>query len=76
MMIDPNVNALLAKIPNRYMIVNVAAARAREISQKAEDEELYLDDKPVTLALREIADGKLHIVPKNEEETEEPAAQD
>ncbi|MEA4822543.1 MAG: DNA-directed RNA polymerase subunit omega [Clostridiaceae bacterium] len=74
MMIDPNVTALLAKIPNRYMIVNVAAARARDISQQAEDEELYLDDKPVTLALREIAEGKLHIVPKIEEEKEENAA--
>lgn len=74
MLIDPTVTALLAKIPNRYMIVNVAAARAREISQQAEDEEIYLDDKPVTIALKEIAEGKLHIIPKTEEEKEENAA--
>ena len=62
MMMNPTLPSLLAKIPNRYMIVNVAALRAREIAENAEREEIYLDDKPVSLALHEIANGVLHVV--------------
>ena len=68
MMMDPTVTSLLKHIPNRYMIVNVAAQRAREISEKAEAEDTYLDDKPVSIALHEIAEGKLHVVAHKEEE--------
>lgn len=76
-MLQPSMNKLLAQIPNRYLIVNVAAQRAREIQQEAENnEDIILTDKPVTLALREIAEGKLRIIPKpaeDEEEEEMPA---
>jgi DNA-directed RNA polymerase subunit omega len=52
-------NELLEKVPSRYQLVNVVAARARKIATRAEREELMLEDKPVSIAIREIAEGKL-----------------
>nr|WP_325220954.1 DNA-directed RNA polymerase subunit omega [uncultured Oscillibacter sp.] len=46
-------------IPNRYMLVNVVARRARQIAEEAEVSGLHLEEKPVTLAIHEVADGKL-----------------
>lgn len=52
---------LLKDVPSRYMLVNVVAHRARQIASTAEDEGYPLEEKPVTLALNEIADGKLEL---------------
>ena len=41
------------------MLVNVVARRARQIAEEAEMTGLHLDEKPVTLAIHEVADGKL-----------------
>ena len=71
MMMDPTVTSLLKQIPNRYMIVNVAAQLAREISERAEREDQYLDDKPVSIALQDIAHGKVHVVMQAEEPQDE-----
>lgn len=70
-MLDPSMSELKARINNRYLLVNVTARLAREISQKAEDEEISLDNKPVTIALHEIADGEVTIVKTEEPETKE-----
>ena len=59
MMLDPPMNELLAEIPSRYMLVNVVAQRARQIASEAEDAGMPLDDKPVSIAIREVAEGKL-----------------
>lgn len=52
---------LLKDIPSRYMLVNIAAHRARQIASQAEDEGYPLTEKPVTLALDEIVEGKLDL---------------
>ena len=39
--------------------MNVVARRARQIAQEAEDNGEKMDVKPVTLAIHEVADGKL-----------------
>jgi DNA-directed RNA polymerase subunit omega len=52
-------NKLTANVPNRYLLVNVVARRARQIAQEAEDNGEKMDVKPVTLAIHEVADGKL-----------------
>jgi len=76
-MLEPTINELKDKMNNRYLLVNVAAHRAREIAQNAENEEISLENKPVTIALHEIADGELHVVEREDvveeavEETEE-----
>lgn len=59
MMLYPAMNDLLRQIPNRYQLVNVVAQRARQIAQDAEEQEILLEDKPVSIAILEIADGKL-----------------
>ena len=51
-------------IDSRYLLVNVIARRAREISIEAETEHIPLEDKPVTIAIHEVADGKLAAVVK------------
>lgn len=59
MMLYPAMNKLTANVPNRYLLVNVVARRARQIAQEAEDAGEKLDVKPVTLAIHEVADGKI-----------------
>ena len=58
-MLYPAMNKLTSYVPNRYMLVNVVARRARQIAEDAEENGIHLDDKPVTLAVHEVAEGKL-----------------
>lgn len=66
MMLYPAMNKLTANVPNRYLLVNVVARRARQIASEAEANGVALEDKPVTLAIREVADGKLTASLKEE----------
>jgi len=52
---------LLEKVNSRYMLVNVAARRARNISDNAEQTGYVLEKKPVSYAIEEIAKGELTI---------------
>ena len=65
-MLYPPMSELLKNVESRYLLVNVVARRARQISIEAEQEGYALDDKPVTLAIREVADGKLTASLKDE----------
>ena len=58
MMLYPAMNKLTEYVPNRYMMVNVVARRARQIAAEAEENGERLAEKPVTLAIHEVADGK------------------
>ncbi len=58
-MLYPAMSKLLSNINSRYLMVNVVARRARQISIEANQQEVHLTEKPVTLAIREVADGKL-----------------
>ena len=60
MMLYPAMNKLTSYVPNRYMLVNVVARRARQIAENAEEIGEHLDEKPVTLAINEVAEGKLN----------------
>ena len=68
MMLYPAMRDLLNKVPSRYKLVNVVAQRARQVASEAEGAGIPLDDKPVTIAIREVADGKLEL---NDEERDE-----
>jgi DNA-directed RNA polymerase subunit omega len=57
---------LLKNIDSRYLLVNVVARRARQISIEAEQVGTALTEKPVTLAIREVADGVLTASVKEE----------
>lgn len=65
-MLYPSMQSLLEHIDSRYLLVNVVARRARQISIEAEQFHEKLSDKPVTLAIREVADGKLTAYVKSE----------
>ena len=58
-MLYPAMNKLTGYVPNRYMLVNVVARRARQIAETAEETGEHLEEKPVTLAIHEVAEGKL-----------------
>ena len=62
MMLYPAMSELLSQVPSRYMLVNVVAQQARQIAQTAEDEGYPLVDKPVTLAIHQLAAGQV-VVP-------------
>ena len=58
-MLYPPVADLLKNVDSRYLLVNVVAHRARQIAVEAEAFQEELPEKPVTLAIQEVADGKL-----------------
>jgi len=57
-MLYPPVPELLQHIDGRYLLVNAIAKRARVISEEAEENHISLTEKPVTMAIHEIAEGK------------------
>jgi DNA-directed RNA polymerase subunit omega len=57
---------MLKNVDGRYLLVNVVAHRARQIAVEAEALQEELTDKPVTLAIREVAEGKLTATLKDE----------
>lgn len=65
-MLYPPMPELLKMIDSRYLLVNVVARRARQIAIESEQFGEPLSDKPVTLAIREVADGKLKAEVKKE----------
>ncbi len=62
-MLKPSMKELMNKVGNRYLLVNLAAQRARDIAQEAEENEEHLSDKAVKLALDEIAAGTVVYCP-------------
>ena len=58
-MLYPPVADLLKNVDSRYLLVNVVAHRACQIAAEAEAFQEELPEKPVTLAIQEVADGKL-----------------
>ena len=65
-MLYPPVADMLKNVDSRYLLVNVVARRAREIASEAEELQEELAEKPVTLAIREVAAGKLTATVKDE----------
>ena len=65
-MLYPPVADVLKDVQSRYLLVNVVAHRARQIAAEAEEFGEELTEKPVTLAIWEVADGKLSAGLKEE----------
>ena len=65
-MLYPPVADLLKNVQSRYLLVNVVAQRARDIAAAAEEVQEELPQKPVTMAIQEVADGKLSATLKEE----------
>lgn len=60
----------VARIPNKFQLVLVAAKRARQLANGAEPMVEWENDKPTVVALREIADG--YTTERILEEREQP----
>ena len=67
-MLYPAMSTLLEHVNSRYLLVNVVARRARQISIESELTHEPLTDKPVTIAIREVAEGKLSATLKEKYE--------
>ena len=58
-MLYPPVADLLKNVESRYLLVNLVAQRARQIASEAEELQEELPEKPVTMAIKEVARGEL-----------------
>ena len=65
-MLYPPVAELLKNVDSRYLLVNVVAQRARQIASAAEEAQEELPEKPVTMAIKEVAQGTLSATLKEE----------
>lgn len=65
-MFNPDLRNVLKNRTSRYSLVTAIAKRAREISTEAQENEEILNDKPVSLALDDIINGKFVVVEPEE----------
>ncbi len=65
-MLNPDLKGVLNQGISRYSLVIATAKRAREISVTNLEEKNLSTEKPVTVALGEIIDGKYQIVEPDE----------
>ena len=65
-MLYPPVADLRKKVDSRYLLVNLVAHRARQIAAEAEAYKEDLPEKPVTMAIEDVADGELSATVKEE----------
>lgn len=61
-MLYPSVNSLLEKVDSRYTLVALAAKRARQLNQESQKGDEDRDTKNVSIAIREIEEGKIGYV--------------
>jgi DNA-directed RNA polymerase subunit omega len=61
-MIEPSINSLMKKADSRYTLVMLAAKRARQVADGAHKLTECESDKPVTIAIHEIAEDKITYV--------------
>lgn len=54
-MLKPEIGKLIRSYPNRYRLVVDVARRARKIAAQAEEQGEILLEKPVSLAIEQIA---------------------
>ena len=66
-MLYPPIANLLEQVDGRYLLVNVVAKRARQIAHEANElDGGELPEKPVTMAIKEVAAGELTATLKEE----------
>lgn len=73
MLLYPPIKDLLGQVPSRYMLVNMVASRARKLSSESEASGEPLEEKAVSLAIQEVADGVLTLESVEAQAGEEPS---
>ena len=65
-MFNPDLSNVLKNHLSRYSLVTATAKRAREISEDALENGDIIVEKPVSLALDEIVEGKYQVIEPEE----------
>lgn len=65
-MFNPSLKKVLSNHLSRYSLVIATAKRAREIAEEAEENGEIIVEKPVSLALDDIIQGKIKIIEPEE----------
>lgn len=73
MLVEPSLDELLTKVDSKFKLVTLALKRARQINDGGTENEKYNAAKPVSTALREIADDQVFVA-EGTDEDDEPAA--
>jgi len=60
-MLYPSLQSLLKQVNSRYLLVNIIARRARDISVSTSERDEISNEKPVSRAIEEIAAGELRV---------------
>jgi len=60
-MLYPSLASLLSQVNSRYLLVNIIARRARDVSAIATERDEPFEGKPVSKAIEEIANGELRV---------------
>ncbi len=68
MMVKPSVTELLKKVDNRYTLAVMASKRARQIAAGDPAMTKVKEESSVTLAVNEIAEGKVRKVEEDNNE--------
>ena len=64
-MLYPPITQMIKYADSRYLLVNLVARRARQLSIESELSGEPLPEKPVTMAINEVANGELSAVMKD-----------
>lgn len=70
-MLKLSVEDIVKNNENCYSFVIAIAKRARQISEKANDEGLILDEKPVQISVKEFVEGKFRIAQNSGEDVQQ-----
>ena len=62
MLVDPPIDTLVEKVGNKYALVGLLSKRARNLMEKRHDYLEQEDVNAVSLAAKEVADGKVEGV--------------
>ena len=65
-MFNPDLRGVLKNHLSRYSLVTATAKSARAISEDAEEKQIILTEKPVSMAIDEILSGKYIIIEPEE----------
>ncbi len=65
----PSLTRSLEKVSNRYLLVVLAAKRARQLNRGAQPQTESKHKKPTSVALEEVAQGKVWYRVKEDGET-------
>jgi len=58
-MLEPSIAQMMQSVNNRYLLVNVVAQRTRDIAEDSREYGSKLEDKPLSIAIKEIAEGRV-----------------